>query len=168
MNNWTFFSVKTILTELLSDVAACAPDDDEHGAEHDAAEHDCRVAHHQLGLHQLILMICFLPPDHKASSFFCLKWPQIRCCIRDESFCCYQRSATSRMREKIYLWSQSVQHHAGESHERPSTLLRVKFSIRRGICNNAPSDISLSIVMIEHYQPNMWSLTLFLCRIQRL
>ena len=61
-----------ILTELLSDVAARAPDDDEHGAEHDAAEHDCRVAHHQLGLHQLILIICFLPPDHKASSPFVL------------------------------------------------------------------------------------------------
>ena len=84
-----------ILTELLSDVATCAPDDDEHGAEHDAAEHDCRVAHHQLGLHQLILMICFLPPDHKASSFFCLE-SDLRCCIRDESFCCFQRSATVR------------------------------------------------------------------------
>ena len=41
------FSVKMILTELLSDVAACAPDDDEHGAEHDAAEHGGGGAHHK-------------------------------------------------------------------------------------------------------------------------
>ena len=61
-----------ILTELLSDVATCAPDDDEHGAEHDAAEHDCRVAHHQLGLHQLILIICFLHQITKPAPSFVL------------------------------------------------------------------------------------------------
>ena len=53
-----------ILTELLSDVAACAPDDDEHGAEHDAAEHDCRVTYHQPGLHHLIRNLTYLLIRH--------------------------------------------------------------------------------------------------------
>ena len=36
------------------DVASGSPNDDEHGVEHDAAEHDCRVTDHQLGLHHMI------------------------------------------------------------------------------------------------------------------
>ena len=49
-----------ILNSSPPDVAPGSPNNDKHGVEHDAAEHDCRVTYHQPGLHHLIRNLAWL------------------------------------------------------------------------------------------------------------
>ena len=59
--------------------------DDKHGVEHDAAEHDCRVTYHQPGLHHLIRNLTWLvtgpSPIYWSKHLAALTWSDQNPCL---------------------------------------------------------------------------------------